>query len=208
MVDALFFMGHDEFTGKALVGRAMLDIGLAGAVLSDLLLTGRIAVEDKQVTPVVRPRPGEPVSSRVLADITAEQEVYSVREWVDYLRADVLALVADKLAESGLVTHSVDRGLLRKSHRYPPTDVLIASGARSDVRSVVLGRQRPDLYSVSLARLAWAVGLDDLGQPELDRKQLKAWLDQASKPLTRPVSDLLSGVDAAAAAAIYTGDRK
>lgn len=61
---------------------------------------------------------------------------------------------------------------------------------------------------ICLALLAWTIGLDDLCEPELDRAGLRAWADSTHRHLPRAPADLISGVEAVAAAVVYTGDRR
>lgn len=45
LADALFLIGHDEFTGKPHVAVDRLECGLAGAALAELMFEGRIALD-------------------------------------------------------------------------------------------------------------------------------------------------------------------
>jgi hypothetical protein len=208
LVDALFFICYDEFTGKPVLSRTMLDVGLVGAVLCDLLLTRRIIIENKKIRPAAKPHRGPAVADRILADIVTEQGTYTLREWIDYLRQDILDLVSAPLIAAGEVIGRVDRSLLRKVQRYRPTDVLACTAARGEVRAVVLGQVELDLYAACLALLSWTVGLDNLCEPELNRGQLRSWMDSTLKSMPSQVADLISGVEATAAAAVYIGNRR
>ena len=44
LADELFLIGHDEYTGKSVVNGDVLGCGLAGAVVAELLLAGRLTV--------------------------------------------------------------------------------------------------------------------------------------------------------------------
>lgn len=208
LVDSLFMLGHDEFTGKAVLTRTMLGIGLAGAVLCDLLLAERITVERRKVQPISRQPTGMDTADQVFSQIRAERDDHPVRDWVDHLRDDLPETVTDNLLRAGVVTHEVDRVLMRKVHRYPPADLLTSTSARSRARSAVLGRIRPDPHSASLAVLAWTIGLDDIYEGELDRAQVKKWMEETSRAMPGVIADVLSGVEAVSAAVVYTGDRR
>lgn len=208
LVEALFFVAHDEFTGKAVIGRSALEICLSGAIVCDLLFTGRITVNDHLVVSTGKRTRVDPASDAVIAEIDAHADNYPVREWLDHLRDQIVDIVVTQLAERGLVQRLVDRSLLRRVHRYPPVDLLVAAGGRSEIRSAVLGHAKPDVYNVSLALLAWSMGLDDLGQPELDRKSLRTKLDELARPLPETAAEVLAAVDTAVAAAVSSGDRR
>ncbi|MEA5365539.1 GPP34 family phosphoprotein [Amycolatopsis sp., V23-08] len=208
LVDSFFFLGHDEFTGRAVLGRTSLGIGLAGAVLCDLLFTDRITVEDRKVRPITRRLPGIPTMDRAFSEILSETAAHGVRDWIDHLRATLPSITADNLISLGLVRRAPDRVLLRRTHRYPPADLLVSTAARSRARSAVFGVDRPDPHSACLALLAWTAGVSDLCEPELGRAQVRAWMADTHEALPRRIADVITGVEAVAAAVVYTGDRK
>ncbi|HKN51570.1 MAG TPA: GPP34 family phosphoprotein [Amycolatopsis sp.] len=208
LVDSFFFLGHDEFTGRAVLGRRTLGIGLAGAVLCDLLFADRITVDQRKVRPLTRHPPGIPTADAVFAEIVAEGRPHSVRDWVDHLRGHLPETTGKNLMALGLVTRQPDRLLMRRTHRYPPTDLLMSTAARSKARAAVFSVDQPDPHSACLALLAWTAGVDDLCEPELSRSQVRAWMDETYRSLPRQIADVIAGVDAVSAAVVYTGDRK
>lgn len=208
LVDSLFFLTHDEFTGKPALRHRALGIGMAGAALCDLLLTDRITVTHKRIRPISRRGIGNDTVDQVLSGILAEHQMHKVREWVDHLRHELPETVANNLLAAGVVRQETERVLLRKIHYYPPRDPLLSTAARSKARAAVLGTAQPDPHMVCLALLAWTIGLDDLCEPELDRAGLRGWADSIQRDLPRALADLISGVEAMAAAVVYTGDRR
>jgi hypothetical protein len=208
LVDSFFFLGHDEFTGRAVLGRTSLGIGLAGAVLCDLLFTDRITVEGGEVRPITRRPPRIPTMDRIFSEILSENAAHSVRDWVDHLRGPLPSITADNLVALGLVRRTPDRVLLRRTHRYPPSDLRVSTSARTRARSAVFGVDRPDPHAACLALLAWTAGVNDLCKPELGRAQVRAWMADTHEGLPQRIADVITGVDAVAAAVVYTGDRK
>jgi Golgi phosphoprotein 3 GPP34 len=208
LVDAIFLFGHDEFTGRAVLSRTSLGIGLAGAALCDLLFAERITVKDRKVRPIAGRPPGIPTADRVFSEIAAEPAAYRVRDWVDHLRGELPSRTADDLVARGLVRRVPDRGLLRRKHRYPPADLFVSTAARSRARAAVFGVDRPDPHAACLALLAWTAGVDDLCEPELARADVRAWMAETHEALPRRIADVISGVAEVAAAVVYTGDRK
>ncbi|MFJ9787185.1 GPP34 family phosphoprotein [Amycolatopsis sp. NPDC101161] len=205
LVDSFFFLGHDEFTGRPVLSRTSLGIGLAGSALCDLLFTDRITVEDRKVRVIAARPPGIPTADHVFSEIVSETGTHSVRDWVDHLRAELPSVAADNLVALGLVRRTP--ALLRRS-RYPPADLLVSTAARSKARAAVFGIDRPDPHAACLALLAWTAGVDDLCEPELDRARVRAWMEDTHHALPRRIADVIAGVAAVAAAVVYTGDRK
>jgi hypothetical protein len=203
LTENLFFLGHDLFTGKVRIRRDMLEIGLSGAVLADLLFDGRIALDTGMVRLADRYATGDPVADRVLALILAEPDQHGVRDWVDHLRAEIFVVVAEKLITQRFVAMRETRVMLRKTTLYQPTDLRMASVPRTRVRAAMMGRAQADLPTATLALLAWTIGLDDICEPDLPRRQAAEWVEQASSMLVDPTAGLVAGVDASVAAAIY-----
>ncbi|WP_410672926.1 GOLPH3/VPS74 family protein [Amycolatopsis sp. cmx-4-68] len=208
LVDAFFFLGHEEFTGRPVLSRTSLGIGLAGAALCDLLFTDRITVERGKVRPIAGRPPGIPTADHVFSAIISETGTHRVRDWVDHLRRELPSIAGDNLVAHGLVRRTPDRVLLRRRPRYPPADLLVSTAARARARAAVFGVDRPDPHAACLALLAWTAGVDDLCAPELGRAQVRAWMADTHHALPRRISDVVDGVAAVAAAVVYTGDRK
>ena len=205
LVDSFFFLGHDEFTGRPVLSRTSLGIGLAGAALCDLLFTDRITVETGKVRAIATRPPGIPTADHVFSEIVSETGTYRVRDWVDHLRAELPSIAADNLVALGLVRRTPR--LLRR-FRYPPEDLLVSTAARSKARAAVFAIDRPDPHAACLALLAWTAGVDDLCEPELDRARVRAWMEDTHHAMPRRIADVIAGVAAVAAAVVYTGDRR
>ncbi|MFE0024675.1 GPP34 family phosphoprotein [Amycolatopsis sp. NPDC059021] len=208
LVDSLFFLCHDEFTGKPVLTRAMLGTGLAGAALCELLFTDRITVEHRKVHVLTHWPTESPTADAVLSEILGEHDTHSVRDWIDHLRTGLPALAARNLVAAGLVTAEPGRLPVRRAVRYPPVDLLLSTAARTKVRSAVFGADLPDPHSACLALLAWTAGVDDLCEPEWPRARTRAWMTDTHRAMPGRLAEVIAGVDAVAAAVVYTGDRK
>jgi hypothetical protein len=71
----------------------------------------------------------------------------------------------------------------------------------------VLGRTNCDVPTATLALLAWSIGLDDICEPDLSRRQMAEWTERVKSMIIEPLASLLTGVDAAVAATVYGGHR-
>jgi hypothetical protein len=203
----MFFLGHDPFTGKPRIRQDVLDIGLAGAVLTDLAFDERIAIDNGTVVVRNRYASGDPVADRALVMILTEPGRHGARDWVEHLRDRVFPVVSGGLTNRGLVTPKETRGILRKSMTYAPTDLRTASAPRALIRSAMLGRNRTNLPTATLALLAWALGLDDIAEPDLTRRQMADWVDGVKNTIIDPIAGLIAGTEAAIAATVYGGNR-
>jgi hypothetical protein len=203
LADELFLIAHDEFTGKPLSAANLLDTALAGAVLAELIVDGRVTI-DRGTVIAVDPRPWqEPLTDLVLEQILHRGNGHATRLWLEYMRTEVQICnrVGSRLASAGWVNRVESRGLsLRASVRWPGTDANRAASPRVRL-SAILGRstQPLDLYTATLAALVRAGGLTKVvtifDAPVVNR------IDAARQLLPLPLESLLAAVDAAVAAA-------
>lgn len=205
--ECLFFLGHDPFSGKVRIRADLLNIGLAGAALADLLFDERVTLDHGTVVLVSRSPTGEPIADRMLTTIMGETEQHGVRDWVEHLGNGIYDIVVENLTVRGLLAPKEKRGMFRLSLHYQPTELRVASFPRAILRTAMLGRSQFDMPTVTLALLAWAIGLDDVGEPDLTRRQVSEWAQQVRGRIFDPIAGLISGVDASAAAKVYGGNR-
>ncbi|MBP2324109.1 hypothetical protein JOF56_004494 [Kibdelosporangium banguiense] len=207
LCECLYFLGHDPFSGRPRIRRDILDIGLSGAALGDLLFDERITLDHGTVVLVSRYATGDAIADRTLAHIMGETDQHGIRDWVEHLRSGTYDTVVENLTVRELVTPKEKRGMFKLSLHYQPSDLRAASAPRAILRTAMLGNADCDVPTATLALLAWAIGLDDICQPELSRKQVMAWVERVKSRLAEPVAGLIAGVDAAVAAAVYGGNR-
>jgi hypothetical protein len=161
LADELFLVGHDQYSGKPQVSDSALDTGLAGAVLGELALAGRIYVADDTNVIVRDQRPwGERVSDAALAEILKQREPHPVRAWVEYLRDHSRTMVAPRLVQAGLIERVQARAMLKQIVRYPATDPLKAASAQARLRYMLDHPSNLDEQTAALAGLVLGSGLD------------------------------------------------
>jgi hypothetical protein len=161
LADELFLIGHDDYSGKTQCDAAVLEAGLAGAVLGELVLSRRIDVADGTVVPRDRQDSrGEAVSDTAFAEIVKQPGGHPVRDWVAYLREGARPAVGRRLVGAGLVEQVRGRGLLRQTLRFVATDPMKASSPRVRLRYMVDRPELLDEHTAILAGLVLATGLD------------------------------------------------
>src|SRR5690348_10598141 len=98
LADDFLLLALDD-QGTNLVGDPGLDYGLAGAVLLDLMLAGRLVLADGQVV-VADPTPvGEPIADAALDRIAAETEPRKPDAWIQPLTDGLRAQLLDRQVE-------------------------------------------------------------------------------------------------------------
>ena len=117
VADDLYLIAHHETSGKPYLSPRAVGIGLAGAMLAELLIAIRpaVALENGRMFPLYRRNgelvaryagPDEPVAQRALDLIAAESQLRPVRDWLLFLGRTAPADVAGRLEHSGYLTRS------------------------------------------------------------------------------------------------------
>ena len=209
LADELFLVGHDHRTGRSVISRQILDAGLVGAVLAELLLADRIAVADGRVTARESRLVAEPVTDHVLAAIFKQDEAHSVLAWVKYLREEVHTLVGQRLAMAGVVSRRAGRGpTLRSVIRYPAVDTVEAEAPAVRLGRYFIGDpELPDLKTAALAALVHTCGLHAALALDIGRQQVRDRMIRITESLPPALTTIVSGVDAAIASITLTVPR-
>jgi Golgi phosphoprotein 3 GPP34 len=180
--EELLLIAYNDTTGRQESGAAELGCGLAGAVLVELALTGRVGVVDGHVRAVDGRPTGDPVLDEVLARIATAKKPRKPDWWVGKLHSGIQAQLLDRLVERGVLRRQRHKVLgLFPVRRYPTLDAGQESAVRSRLQSVVGHGTEPDARTAALAGLLDACGLARRTFPELDRKQLKARMKELSE---------------------------
>jgi hypothetical protein len=172
----LALLAYDGTTGRDRTG-GYLDLGLAGAVLFELALAGRLDVDGKRIR-VLDPTPtGDPVVDARLAAIAADKP-RSPHAVVDRTAKRLTQDVRDGLVAGGALRHERGKALgLFPVNRYLPRPGA-ADEARTRLASAVRTGRSFDARTDALLTLVAASGLAKAVFPDRerrpDRKQLKA----------------------------------
>jgi hypothetical protein len=205
LADELFLVGHDDYSGKCLVNNAVLGCGLAGAVLIELLLAGRIALADGRI--VVRDsRPyAERVTDAALTEMLKRRDSFPPRSWVEYLCGNVHEIVAERLEAAGMIRREQTRGLsLRAVVRYPAVDAVEAASPRVRLRYMLDQGHSLDMPTALLAALVRACELEDVLLLQATRQQVRDLLTRIVEVLPPDLRAVVNAVDAAVAAVALT----
>jgi Golgi phosphoprotein 3 (GPP34) len=202
LADELFLMTHDLQTGKPRVPDPGLGIGLAAALLGELMFAGSVAIcQDRLSLGEYGPPPER--LSEALYDETRNrlfgQEV-TVRDWLAAHRRLVTELVADRLIRAGDLRRDVSRRFGRTVVRYYPMKPADAFLRAQRLPSYLRHRvevTEPDVAVAVLVDLVTpgnsVMELDDTG---------REYLDQLLPALQQPVRDLLSITESSVMAAL------
>jgi hypothetical protein len=159
IADDLYLLAHDDVTGKPYIQPRPLGLGLAGALLAELVLDEAIGVGDDQITLAGGRRPpGDVLAAHVLRSVAGEQEIHPVRDWLAYLARTAPSEVASRLEAAGYLAEA-KRWLPWRSGRWVPVDRDSAFSPVLRIRAALDPARPLTADDAVLAGLAEACGL-------------------------------------------------
>lgn len=159
LADDFFFAVHDDVNGRLRLTDRAAGLGLAGALLGELILFRKITLEQGHAV-VIDHRPvRDALVNRVLEDVLGEGEPRPVRDWLRYLARTAYEWVAQRMMREGLVRVGQGRRL-RRAQAYRPVDLNMAAWPIVRVAQKLSRRETLVLPDVVLAGLLRATGLD------------------------------------------------
>jgi hypothetical protein len=157
VADDLYLMAHHELTGRAHLQTRALGLGLAGALLCELILDDAITIAAGTVVAPGPTAPGDQLAQEIAGRITGEGQVHPVRDWLTFLGRTGPREVAARLARSGYLVSPPGR--LPWRTRWVPTDPDCAFAPVTRVKAALDPARPVPVTGVVLAGLAAACGL-------------------------------------------------
>ena len=212
LADQLFLAAHDHDTGqlRARLHKAGMELGLAGALLAELILDRRIDVQAGRVVLVSRAPMQDILAQTVLGDIVTELHVakqpHTVRVWLVYLSHSSVTQVRNRLCFTGIVQEVPGRRWWGgAANKYRAADINQALGPEAAVHSLITHGQASNnsMSAITFAALADSCGL----LPKLTwwREQkvgVRRRLVQLRDQLPRSIRDLVDETEAAVGDAV------
>lgn len=202
----LFLMSHHE-SGKPLIHRPSMALGLAGAVLVELALSDRVTVVQGRATVTDRTRTGDPIIDGLATLILRDRANRDVTYWIKKVADDVYDRTRHQLVASGVLVPVTSRllGMLPYT-RYQLADLASVVRASARVRFAVEGWREADALSAALCGLVAVLQVE--GELYLDQpsSQLIGRLRAIAAEHSPVVKELVGIVDALvgeAAVAVY-----
>ncbi len=181
---------------------------LGGAVLAELILTGRLGVEaqgKKRFAVVADSRPtGDEVLDEALAKVAGARRRAQLKAWVQRF-AGLKRLrhrVAQGLCRRGILRETEDRILLLFRRRvYPEVDPRPERGLRERLRRAIEAPQRAEPRTLVLLALAYHARLlgGVMPKSELKRRRKKIEAAIAEDAVGKATSEAIKAAQAAAA---------
>jgi hypothetical protein len=200
LADDLFLMAHNDVTGKPCLQPRALGLGLAGALLAELALSGRIGAGPGGVV-VANPAPlRDELASHVLGLLLSEREPLEAPTWLLFLARTAARDVAARLAVSGYLTHVSGRRRWG-GQRWMPVDSDCAFAPLIRVRPALIPSRRLTIEAAVLAGLAHACGLGPrmfaYAPPNATRRCLEQVVARLAPDLRCLITQTWAAVDSA-----------
>ena len=203
----LLLLALDDERGTVLPQASIgLDFGLAGAIVMELALQGRIDVDDDCVAPS-----GDAADEPLLDDAlraTAAAPGKKLAHWVHQLPRELGGLrqrLLDRLVAQGTLEQREKRVLLLFHWNvYPERDARVEHDIRARVDGALLHGETPDAATACLIHLAAACRVIDAIYPRAEHQAIKTRigeLDDAGAAGANAVASMVARAESAAVTA-------
>lgn len=122
LADQFFLIAHEDRTGRSRLHPRATGLGLAAALLGELMLDGRVRVFDGDLHVVSRQPPRDALAHDILDLLIAQPQHTEVRTWLAFLSQDAAVKVGERLMRSGAVEPVVRRKMLSTQTLYMPNN--------------------------------------------------------------------------------------
>lgn len=200
--DDLFLLAHDD--GRLMISEPAISAGLAGAILVDLLLSGRVAVVGGRLSVVDSATTKDLECDATIEAIAANDAPTGPRAWVAWISDGVYERTADTLESAGMITRTTVRRLgVLPVTRCVPTDDDDLVRLRARLRYGVHSTQPADPATAALAGLVRALRVHRALLLSMPGNELLDQLERLASGNPTTVRQVISAVEAVITAATY-----
>ena len=201
LADDFFLMAHEQSTGKPRLPERITGLGLAGALLAELALAGRIELRESAMAVLDSTAREDPLSDRVLEFL--KQEHHPTRTWLAFFGQSAHEEVGERLAAGGLVVRA-QRRRPWQGGRWVPTSPEVAVRPTALLCTQLIRGQdlaERDLVLIGLLR---ATGLDQpvLWEVRQTAPEALARATRSLGSLDASLTELITQTEAAVGSAI------
>lgn len=188
-------LAHHPEKGRLVISRQYFQYGLAGAILLDLCLDGRIGIDNGRITPKPGNTPADPVKSEVMQMINDSARPRKAGYWVSkmafrsrrYLRQIMTVLTAKRIIR---IEETMLLGIIPWRRSYLTESYTRSNLVRKLKNDILVYRGDPD-DSSALTGLVEACRMRRI--LSTDREELKMIRSQMKRILKdSPVSDVVA----------------
>ena len=201
--DDLYLAAHDNAKGRCMLSPATLGLGLASALLGELVLWRRLDIRENSLVVIDNRPTADPATSAVLENLLREGQHRAVRDWIAFLATGVATdLIERRLARAGAVRRQEKRGLLGTKVRFVPTEPGLAAWPGTRIRIAATRGELLDSADLVLTGLVLATGLDQHVLVTLESRERDQLFDQMRRRLPAMLQHLVGHAEAAVGDAV------
>jgi hypothetical protein len=158
LANDFFHIVHDVGSGKLRLHSRAAGLGLAGALLGELILNNNLHVASGTLSLTGAQPPADDLGYRIVRQLTADQQNRSLRTWLSFLGQSALERVAVRLTREGEIEPVKSRKLFGTSVRYLPVDPKVAAWPSDRLYGLVNRGDPLDFHDAMLAGLVAVTG--------------------------------------------------
>jgi hypothetical protein len=159
LADDYFLISLDDRSGRARLATSVRSLGLASALVGELVLEGYLMVADSELFPLTGQLPPEPLSAEVMKVVLARQNERDLGVWLTFLAAEAVTDVGDRLARDGTVVRRQRRRIGGTRIEYLPPDLSAAAWPGIRLGNLLASGEPVQLSDVLLTGIVEATGL-------------------------------------------------
>lgn len=202
LADNYFRLTHDDQTGDLQLHPAIAGIGLASALLGELIWDGKVMLRDGNLVCRDFTPPRTALTHRIVEQVVHEPDVRPVADWLNYLALDAHEQVAQRLLDANHVSRVKRRKRLRQHTAYEPSNGNSWVWVRVSITDALNKRRQMPLIDVHLAGLAKVTNLLGAVMAYYDGAD---FLDYLLPGLPPDVRELLAATAAVVEARVLSG---
>ncbi|MBC9716727.1 GPP34 family phosphoprotein [Streptomyces sp. TRM66268-LWL] len=209
LAEEIMLLSLDDESGSA-KKRDAAGWAVAGALLLELVLAGRVAVRGKHVAVVDAKPTGEPLLDdrvELLRKWIGERGERRVNEWLGKEQGRAVAPVVARLCARGVVVEEKRKALgIFPVRRYPEADGTVERELRDRLNAVVLRDAEPDVRTAGLIALVHGARLHEVAfpgerrgdiAPRMEQVAAGEWAGESVRAAIRDMQALMAAVTAA-----------
>jgi hypothetical protein len=198
VADQFYFIAHDDRAGQRRLHARVTALGLAAALLGELVMLDRVRVHDGAVLVVRREPPADALAHQILTELVSQPHYTDVRIWLAYVAEFAIDGVARRLERARALMPVRQRRLARTRTVWVPTDINQAAWQAIRLERMLNSRAWLPPADGFLAGLIAATGLTRHVLWDTDRSAIGlAHLPQVVRGLPPSLLELVSYTEAA-----------
>jgi|SRR5690349_5818712 Golgi phosphoprotein 3 GPP34 len=196
LAEQFFLVSHDETSGRPLVSIERVECGLVGAMFGELIIDGRLGINDGLVVVLDKDPVDGGISDSLVNTVDQQSTEHRIRTWARELGPDAYRITAERLIAGGLLRRERGRKLFTHAgERYPAVDLYDASRPRLMLNHVLYNREEIYLSHALLAALLSVVGVQFVLGHDTNRQALRSAVTSLVKAMPRQLQELIAGID-------------